>query len=188
MPDFYPRFTQDGIVDNPYWYDDNIYYQSGYGMPNCTCYALGRWYELQGSSEPFAFARYNDGEDWYNMGIEAGYEHDPVMPRLGANVSWSYEGGGHVGVVEAIAYNSDNTVDYIQTSNSAYQSTFFYIDTLYASNGYIWRDNSTLNGFVYHPNITPHPPTGISPTILGAIFGMKPRKNGGYINYIKRRF
>ena len=34
-----PRLTSDGIVDNFHWYSDNPFYQSGYGMPNCTCYA-----------------------------------------------------------------------------------------------------------------------------------------------------
>lgn len=156
MP-YTPRLNADGILNNPYWYADNIYYKSGYGMPNCTCYALGRWYELQGSSEAFNFTRYNDGADWYDMGVEAGYEHDPIIPRLGANVSWSYSGGGHVAVVEEINYNEDGSVYSIVTSNSAYNSTYFYTETLYASNGYIWRDNSTLNGFVYHPNIQPGP-------------------------------
>ena len=157
MADFVPRLTDDGILNNPYWYADNVYYKSGYGMPNCTCYALGRWYELQGSSEPFNFTRYNDGKDWYQMGIEAGYEHDPMIPRLGANVSWDYEGGGHVAIVEEIEYNADGSVNSIVTSNSAYNGTYFYTERLYASNGYIWRADSTLNGFVYHPDIAPGP-------------------------------
>lgn len=162
MADFVPRLTDTGIRNNPYWYADNIYYQSGYGMPNCTCYALGRWYELQGSSTPFNFTRYNNGSDWYDMGIEAGYEHDPIIPKLGAAISWTYSGGGHVAVVEEINYNADGSVYSIVTSNSAYQSTYFYTETLYASNGYIWRANSTLNGFVYHPNSDDWPsPAGI---------------------------
>lgn len=38
---FIPRLSEGGIRGSAYWYSDNIYYQSGYGMPNCTCYAYG---------------------------------------------------------------------------------------------------------------------------------------------------
>lgn len=152
-----PRLTDTGIQGNPYWYSDNVYYTAGYGMPNCTCYALGRWYELQGSSEAFNFLSYGDGKDWYNMGVNAGYEHSATIPQLGAAVSWTYPGSGHVAIVEEINYNDDGTVNNIVTSNSAWQSTFFFTRTLYASDGYKYRDGATLNGFIYHPNITPTP-------------------------------
>ena len=46
---FIPRLSDSGIRNNPYWYSDNPFYQSGYGMPNCTCYSYGRWYELLGT-------------------------------------------------------------------------------------------------------------------------------------------
>lgn len=36
---FTPRLTDQGIMNNFHWYSDNPFYQSGYGMPNCTCYA-----------------------------------------------------------------------------------------------------------------------------------------------------
>lgn len=34
-----PRLDDNGIVGNFHYYSDNIFYQSGYGMPNCTAYA-----------------------------------------------------------------------------------------------------------------------------------------------------
>lgn len=43
---FTPRLTDEGILNNFHWYSDNPFYQSGYGMPNCTCYAWGRFWEI----------------------------------------------------------------------------------------------------------------------------------------------
>lgn len=43
---FTPRLTDTGILNNFHWYSDNPFYQSGYGMPNCTCYAWGRFWEI----------------------------------------------------------------------------------------------------------------------------------------------
>ena len=42
---FKPRLTAP-TTDNRFYYKDNVFYKSGYGMPNCTCYAWGRFYEL----------------------------------------------------------------------------------------------------------------------------------------------
>lgn len=44
---FRPRLSQPSY-DNSYYFEDNPYYRIGYGMPNCTCYAYGRAYELLG--------------------------------------------------------------------------------------------------------------------------------------------
>lgn len=41
-----PRLDDQGIMGNFHWYSDNPFYQSGYGMPNCTCYAWGRFWEI----------------------------------------------------------------------------------------------------------------------------------------------
>lgn len=42
---FYPRLDDTGIRGNFHWYSENPFYQSGFGMPNCTCYA---WREILG--------------------------------------------------------------------------------------------------------------------------------------------
>lgn len=37
---FTPRFDSVGIIGSIHWYsNDNPYYATGYGMPNCTAYA-----------------------------------------------------------------------------------------------------------------------------------------------------
>lgn len=36
---FTPRLDSTGMLNNPKWYSENPFYQSGYGLPNCTCYS-----------------------------------------------------------------------------------------------------------------------------------------------------
>lgn len=43
---FTPRLNDNGILNNFHWYSENPFYQAGYGMPNCTCYAWGRFWEI----------------------------------------------------------------------------------------------------------------------------------------------
>lgn len=43
---YVPRLNSDDIQGNFHWYSENPFYQSGYGMPNCTCYA---WREILGN-------------------------------------------------------------------------------------------------------------------------------------------
>lgn len=129
---------------NKHFYKDNVFYQSGYGMPNCTCYAWGRWYELMGVKPKLST---RNAENWFgnNDGYKRGQE-----PKLGAIICWSKgkvgvgsDGAGHVAVVEQI--NSDGS---IVTSNSAWKSTNFYLKTIkkgYKVNGY------TFQGFIYPP-------------------------------------
>lgn len=151
---FIPRLSEDGILNNPYWYKDNRYYQAGYGLPNCTCYALGRWYEIQGSSAPFNFPGYWDGGDWFEMCEKAGYQTSKDVPMLGACMSWKHGSAGHVAIVEQIKYNEDGTVYSVITSNSAWQGDFWYPQEILASNGWKYRNDQTFNGFGYHPSLT----------------------------------
>lgn len=155
---FIPRLTSEGISNNPYWYSRNPFYQSGYGLPNCTCYAWGRFWEISDPNNEY-INRPNlslgDGGQWYSY-IQDGYERGQT-PKLGAVICFSKNGGGagHVAIVEEIKTNGD-----IITSNSAYGSTFFYLSTLYASNNYN-TSSYTCQGFIYNPfaNQNPTPPT-----------------------------
>lgn len=151
---FIPRLSEDGILNNPYWYKDNRYYQAGYGLPNCTCYALGRWYEIQGSSTPFNFPGYWDGMDWFEMCEKAGYQTSKDVPMLGACMSWKHGSAGHVAIVEQIKYNEDGTVYSVITSNSGWQGDFWYPQEILSSNGWKYRNDQTFNGFGYHPSLT----------------------------------
>lgn len=86
-----------------WFYKANPFYLAGYGLPNCTAYAWGRFSELLGRAA--ALCRY-DAERWYNW--EDGYERGK-KPKLGAVIVWakgkdntSADGAGHVAVVEEI--------------------------------------------------------------------------------------
>lgn len=132
---------------NGYYYNQNVFYQCGYGMPNCTCYAWGRWYELLGI-KPKLYT--GNAETWFPKGkAYDGYERGPT-PKLGAIACWSKgvagkssDGAGHVAVVEEIYPDGS-----ILTSNSAWKGTNFYTKKLakgYKVSGY------TFQGFIYPP-------------------------------------
>lgn len=146
---FTPRLDSTGIEGSFYYYAQNPFYQSGYGLPNCTCYAWGRFWEISdtsgdGSNKPTLPT--GDAGTWY--GNASGYEKGSI-PKLGAVVCWSYPNqAGHVAIVEKILDNGD-----IVTSNSAWQSTFFYTKTIYKSDGYNFG-NYVFQGFIYNPHVT----------------------------------
>ena len=127
-----------------YYYSDNVFYNSGYGMPNCTCYAWGRFYEILGSRPKLCTG--NAGT-WYRYTSD-GYSRGS-KPRLGAIIVWDRAGeAGHVAVVEQI--NSDGS---IVTSNSAWGSTYFYTQTLYPPS-YTWSSSYRFLGFIYNPAVS----------------------------------
>ena len=147
LADFVPRLTAEGIRGDFHYYKQNPFYQSGYGLPNCTCYAWGRFWEIsdetdEGKNKP-TLPTGNAGT-WF--GSVTGYATGDT-PQLGAVICWSSNSGGagHVAIVEEIKENGD-----IVTSNSAYNSTFFYIKDVYESNGYN-ISGYTFQGFIYNP-------------------------------------
>ena len=138
--------TEAPSTSNAYYYADNPFYQSGYGLPNCTCYAWGRFYEISGQRPKLSLG---NAEDWW--GYPDGYERGQT-PKLGAvicwrkgNVGYDADGAGHVEVVEAI--NDDGT---IVTTGSAYNSWMFRRKT--RSNNGNWDGGEyTFQGFIYNP-------------------------------------
>lgn len=158
---FSPRLNDQGILGNLHWYSaDNPYYPN-YGMPNCTCYAWGRFWEVgdplsQGihKPDPSDLPGGWDGGFWWREVDRSVYQTGQV-PQLGAVICfWDEDGGGaggHVAIVEEIINGGDSIV----TSNSAYQSTYFYTQTLYRSNNYNWTGSNghqyTFQGFIYNP-------------------------------------
>lgn len=140
---YVPRLSSDGMEGNPYWYDYNPFYQAGFGLPNCTAYCWGRWYEIQGQYPELPLG---DANTWWrdalNMGKKTGQ-----TPQLGAIIVTWYSNGGHVAIVEQI--NSDGS---IVTSNSGWGSSYFWTETLYPSNGYVasWCPaEAYVQGFIY---------------------------------------
>lgn len=130
------------------YYADNPFHQAGYGMPNCTCYAWGRFYEISGIRPKLSTG---DAEKWWSNTAD-GYARGQ-LPKLGAVACWrrgdastDSDGAGHVAIVEKI--NDDGS---IVTSNSAWNSTLFYQQTLSPAAGYSWNSSYVFQGFIYNP-------------------------------------
>ncbi|GAB2021322.1 hypothetical protein RyT2_03960 [Pseudolactococcus yaeyamensis] len=104
-------------TSNGYYFSQNVFYQSGYGMPNCTAYAWGRAYEILDSRPNLSTG--NAYQWWdYNVGKYASGQ----TPQLGAVACWGHpEGGGygHVAIVEEI--NGDT----LTISESSWDGFFF---------------------------------------------------------------
>lgn len=144
MSEIYNKRLTAPAKSNKYYYDDNVFYQCGYGMPNCTCYAWGRWYELLKKKPKLCTG---NAENWYNY--NDGYKRGKT-PKLGAVIVWakgkvgnSNDGAGHVAIVEEIY--SDGS---ILTSNSAWGGSNFY--TKKYAKGYK-LPGYTFLGFIYPP-------------------------------------
>ena len=162
---FTPRLTSDGMQGNQWWYSNgNPFYASGYGLPNCTCYAYGRYAEIRNGFAPLPTR--NAGL-WYDLATRFTRGQ---TPRLGGimcfNPNPSSTEVGHVAVVEQI--NLDGSV---VTSNSAYGGTYFWTETLSPSNGYLsqWmqRFNYYYAGCIYNDIET----STISTFVIAAICG-----------------
>ena len=156
---FSPRLNSIGMLGNRHWYTtDNPYYPT-YGLPNCTCYAWGRFWEI---GDPLSLGinkpNPNDLPGGWSGGYWWGNVNNNVYqtgsePALGAVICFEDTSGGdgHVGIVEQI----NNGGESIVTSNSAWGGTYFYTQTLYRSNNYGWTGSSgayyRTQGFIYNP-------------------------------------
>jgi len=141
-----PRLDSSGMEGSKYYYSDNPFYQAGYGLPNCTCYAWGRQYEL--TDEKPTQLSLGDAGEWYPYALSIGDDVGQT-PKLGAVLCMTYEPSGHVAIVEQI--NSDGS---IVISQSAYQGNFFWTETVYKENNYLpeWalsKSGIQFQGFIY---------------------------------------
>ena len=117
-----PRLTAPAKTNKYYYSDQNIFYKYSYGMPNCTCYAWGRAYEITKKTPSLCvYSAYL----WYDYNKENKIYTYGNKPKLGAIACWVYSSGnaGHVAVVEKIEKNT------ITFSNSAYGGEEFYLST-----------------------------------------------------------
>lgn len=133
---FTPRLTAPLTSDPLYYSNLNPYYANGYGMPNCTCYAWGRAYEILESRPTLP---YGNAENWY--------PNVTAYPRtqtesLGAIMCWenTAEDGGHLAVVEVITAQG-----VLLVSESAYQQWVFRTHTY--TYPYNWG-NYVFQGFI----------------------------------------
>lgn len=142
--DFSPRFTPP-LYQNKCYYSDNIFYNCGYGIPNCTAYAWGRAYELLGEKPNLCtgnagrWFEYNKSNKIYKYGNE---------PRLGAIACFDNVYGGHVAVVEQI------TQDTVTFSNSAYEGKSFYLSYANVNDSNPGQDGWIFQGYIYIDDFT----------------------------------
>lgn len=169
MAVFVPRlsaYEPTRIEGNYWWYQPGNYplgnpFAGGiYGMPNCTCYAYGRYAEVRGA---FADLPTGNAGDWYPNATAFSRGQ---TPQLGAIACYNHANyAGHVAVVEQI-----NTDGSIVTSNSGYHSTYFWTETAYPSNNYVtsWmrRYPYYFQGFIYQDGTY-----ALSPYVISAICG-----------------
>lgn len=116
---FSPRLSAPAKSNKYYYSDLNVYYRSGWGMPNCTAYAFGRAYEILGKEPNLSWY---SAQYWYDHNRNGGYYKYGKTPKVGAIACWSYNGGGHVAVVEKI--DADGTMT---LSNSGWNYLEFYL-------------------------------------------------------------
>lgn len=139
---YIPRLDFSGMHGNAYWYASNPFYQSGYGLPNCTCYAWGRTYEITGSRPKLSLGNANE---WWSF--HDGYARGQT-PKLGAVMVFGTrigESPGHVAVVEQID-GSNNVI----ASQSNYGGKYFETIRYIASDGYNNYDRRLyFKGFIY---------------------------------------
>lgn len=127
---------------NDYYYSNkNIYYQYGYGMPNCTAYAYGRAYEILGRDPGLC---HYDAYEWYDY--NDGYSRGQT-PKVGAIACWEYyrngETGGHVAVVEKVENGT------VTLSNSAWGWKNFYLTYADVNDPTMGESDWTFQGFIY---------------------------------------
>lgn len=142
---FSPRYEAP-TTDNPYYYSQNIFYKSGYGMPNCTCYAWGRVYEASGSYPNLPTGNANT---WYNNASCA----KGSTPRPGAVICGNAGDSGHVAFVEKVY--SDGV--HFDMSESHYGGGYFDVRYNITSANF-----SGFQGFLYpFEGTSGHDPIGV---------------------------
>lgn len=138
---FSPRLTAPESTNGYYYSNKNIFYASGYGMPNCTAYAYGRAYEILGKAPSLCTG--NAGK-WYDYNVKGGYYPYGQTPKLGAIAVWANDSShnqGHVAVVEKINANGTITI-----SESHYGGTVFTTKTNTPSKLYSYKN---FLGYIY---------------------------------------
>ena len=102
-----PRLSGGDLFSNK-WYIAplNPFAASGYGLPNCTCYAWGRRGEITGEAPDTSLG---SGYSWWDYNKDNNVYPSGQTPKLGAICCWSYGTNvdGHVAIVEQINEDGD---------------------------------------------------------------------------------
>lgn len=137
--EFIPRFTEPEY-SNSYYYSDNVFYKSGFGIPNCTAYAWGRVYEMLNKKPNLSTG---NARDWFDYNKENNIYPYGNEPKLGAVACFNNEYGGHVAVIENICKNT------ITFSNSAYNGESFYLSYADINDNNPGQKGWIFQGYIY---------------------------------------
>lgn len=152
---FCPRWTKDGMLNNPYWYSNefNAGSKGDSALPNCVTYCIGRLNEITNQNMRNIMKNrtgFGNAKEWYSQTkLEKG-----STPRLGAIAC--FDGTlGHVAMVEQI--NEDGTVTVSQSnyqSRKDYNSSnYFQIRTYKLEVGKVSSGvGLKFLGYIYPPN------------------------------------
>ncbi|MDO4747936.1 MAG: CHAP domain-containing protein [Eubacteriales bacterium] len=140
--EFTPRLKAPDSQNEYYYSDLNVLYDSGWGMPNCTCYAWGRAYEMTGEKPQLSLGNANE---WYDYNKQNKIYAYGTKPKAGAIACFSYTDRdcGHVAVVEVV------TDDKIYFSNSAWSGDMFYVSDSPLSDPSDSKANWNFQGYIY---------------------------------------
>lgn len=154
MNQFYMR-TSAPLASNKFYNDHsyNPFFTDAYKMPNCTCYAFGRFSEVMGKRANLPTG--NAGNWWTSV---TAYSRSQ-SPQVGAVMCWSIPGrAGHVGVVEKVELTSTGKVKRVLCSQSSYGSAhngmFFGTSWLTPPSYNNWVGGSAVfQGFILNPAV-----------------------------------
>lgn len=167
MSTYTPRLNSIGIRGSRHYYWGNPFYLSDpdeNGMPNCTCYAFGRFWEIADPND--TGANYPDlslgnADSWYSHVDPYARGNTPALGAIACYSGGEYSGLGHVCVVEEI----DTVNQRCLVSESAYNGYYFRATHYIGYDGSYGYGNYHFDGFIYNPWAGDEPgPPGPGPT------------------------
>ena len=123
-------------------------------LANCVGYACSRFNEIYNIETGNSGMKYKElccnAEDFWTVADKIGLKKGQT-PKPGAIMCWEGVGSlaGHVAIVERV-----NNANQVYTSESGYQSAYFWNSTRYKGNGN-WGANGNyrFRGFIYNPGV-----------------------------------
>lgn len=118
-------------LSSVFYTSKNPYYNSGFGLPNCTCYALGRVYETSGLCPSWRGNPYiNSSKNISIWNLKDDFKKSQ-SPKVGSVAIFESGNTGHIAFIEEIKANGN-----ILISESSFGDYNYKKRTLSKSNNY----------------------------------------------------